>query len=515
MITLFGVFLNLVFGLTVGTQSQNNPIPFSIKVNGVVESNSLVLSENWHWIHSAADSTVNCFPDTNWNPAICSDPNTCWKLCAIEGIPQSQWTMPYGASVSNGNSLRLNYVTVGQYGTNVGSRWYLLDNSGNNYRSFNLVNRRFSFTTDVSNLPCGLNGALYFVEMPMNGGPNLVSGYPAQYGLSYCDAQCSNIKFINGFANTNNSGSCCAEMDIWEANSYATQFTSHNTKYPGQQVCTNSAECGQGNGNRYSGFADMDGADVNLYRNGNLSFYGHGNAYTVNTMLPFTVHTDFITSDATDSGDLIKIVRYYEQNGKFVFGGSQTDASIAAQKLKYGEFNHFGKLGGLKAMGNSLKRGHVIVLSLWDDTSVNMRWLDAVDPVGSSAPGALRGPCSPDSGLASELRSQSPNSYVVYSDIQLNRLSTPAPAPKPTPTPTPAPAPKPTPTPNSSNWNCQQCVWMPTSTPSPAPVPTPSPSSCSAVWQQCGGKGWGGATCCQSGSTCKVTNEWYSQCIPS
>ena len=35
---------------------------------------------------------------------------------------------------------------------------------------FKLKNREFTFTTDVSTLPCGLNGALYFVEMDGDGG---------------------------------------------------------------------------------------------------------------------------------------------------------------------------------------------------------------------------------------------------------------------------------------------------------------------------------------------------------
>ncbi|KAK2811112.1 Endo-1,4-beta-xylanase 2 [Emmonsiellopsis sp. PD_5] len=37
-------------------------------------------------------------------------------------------------------------------------------------------------------------------------------------------------------------------------------------------------------------------------------------------------------------------------------------------------------------------------------------------------------------------------------------------------------------------------------------------SGCAAKWAQCGGQGWTGATCCVSGSTCKATNQWYSQC---
>ena len=32
--------------------------------------------------------------------------------------------------------------------------------------------------------------------------------------------------------------------------------------------------------------------------------------------------------------------------------------------------------GGLRAMGESMERGHVLVMSLWDDHSVNMLWLD-------------------------------------------------------------------------------------------------------------------------------------------
>lgn len=30
---------------------------------------------------------------------------------------------------------------------------------------------------------------------------------------------------------------------------------------------------------------------------------------------------------------------------------------------------------------------------------------------------------------------------------------------------------------------------------------------------QCGGKTWTGATACESGTTCKVQNDWYSQCV--
>jgi cellulose 1,4-beta-cellobiosidase len=59
----------------------------------------------------------------------------------------------------------MNYVTQGQYGTNYGGRVYLLANTSatSDYQLFKLINREFAFDVDVSQLECGLNGAVYFV----------------------------------------------------------------------------------------------------------------------------------------------------------------------------------------------------------------------------------------------------------------------------------------------------------------------------------------------------------------
>jgi hypothetical protein len=57
----------------------------------------------------------------------------------------------------------------------------------------------------------------------------------------------------------------------------------------------------------------------------------------------------------------------------------------------------------------------------------------------------------------------------------------------------------------------------PTQQPPPAsstqgqPPSQPTGGTCAAMWGQCGGEGWTGPTCCQSG-TCKSSNQWYSQC---
>lgn len=103
-----------------------------------------------------------------------------------------------------------------------------------NYAMFYLKNREFSFEVDVSELYCGMNGAMYFTEMQANGGKGIGNNNAgAKYGTGYCDAQCPHdIKFIDGEANvidwspnpndkSNNMGAgkygaCCAEMDIWE-----------------------------------------------------------------------------------------------------------------------------------------------------------------------------------------------------------------------------------------------------------------------------------------------------------
>ena len=39
-----------------------------------------------------------------------------------------------------------------------------MDSDGT-YKQFKMANKEFSFDVDVSKLPCGINGALYFAKM--------------------------------------------------------------------------------------------------------------------------------------------------------------------------------------------------------------------------------------------------------------------------------------------------------------------------------------------------------------
>lgn len=123
-----------------------------------------------------------------------------------------------------------------------------------------LLNKEIAFDVDDHELECGLNGALYLVEMAPDGDMN---GFPgnkcgAKFGTGYCDAQCPHdIKWICGEANCldwtpsetdQNSGKgyyghCCPEMDLWEANNKAQAYTSHPCNILGPYRCE-LTECG-------------------------------------------------------------------------------------------------------------------------------------------------------------------------------------------------------------------------------------------------------------------------------
>ncbi|KAK3328762.1 family 61 glycosyl hydrolase [Apodospora peruviana] len=47
----------------------------------------------------------------------------------------------------------------------------------------------------------------------------------------------------------------------------------------------------------------------------------------------------------------------------------------------------------------------------------------------------------------------------------------------------------------------------------PTPTAGTGNGGTAPLYSQCGGQGWTGATTCASG-TCKVSNQWYSQCLP-
>jgi len=313
--------------------------------------------------------------------------------------------------------------------------------SDTKYQMFNLIGKEFTFDVDVSKLPCGLNGALYFVEMAADGGINKGNNKAgAKYGTGYCDSQCPHDIKFNGKANVEgwnpsdndpNAGSgeigaCCPEMDIWEANSISTAYTPHPCTGTGLQECTGTA-CGDGD-NRYGGVCDKDGCDFNSYRMGVRDFYGPG--MTLDTTKKMTVVTQFVGSGSS----LSDIKRFYIQGGKVfansdstiegVTGNSITEAFCTAQKSVFGDTSSFATHGGLNGMAASLARGHVLVMSLWDDHAVNMLWLDSTFPTDADPekPGIARGTCATTSGVPEEVEAESPDATVIYSNIKFGPI---------------------------------------------------------------------------------------------
>jgi cellulose 1,4-beta-cellobiosidase len=221
-------------------------------------------------------------------------------------------------------------------------------------------------------------------------------------------------------------------MDLWEANVVSAALTPHVCSVEGQTRCSGT-DCGDGD-ERYSGVCDKDGCDFNSYRMGDKSFYGKG--LTVDTSSKFTVVTQFITDDGTDSGTLSEIRRIYVQGGKVIQNSvskvsgvtdsnSITDAWCNEQKTAFGDTNSFEKLGGLASMGGSLSRGMVLALSVWDDHAVNMLWLDSSYPTDkdASTPGVARGTCETSSGVPSEIETSAASSSVTYGNIKVGALN--------------------------------------------------------------------------------------------
>ena len=447
LVLVTGLCATAAIGQQVGNSKPENhpPLTFqSCTKSGGCQSKSgrVVIDANWRWVHNVNGYT-NCFTGNKWNTQYCPDGPTCAKNCAVDG---ADYQGTYGVT-TQGSLLRLNFVTQSA-NKNIGSRLYLLD-SDTNYVMFKLKNKEFTFDVDVSNLPCGLNGALYLVEMDEDGGMGKYPGNKAgaKYGTGYCDAQCPrDIKFINGEGNCEDwkpspvnpntgagkYGTCCNEMDIWESNSISTAYTPHVCSVQGQTRCTGD-DCG--NDTVRIGFCDKDGCDFNPYRLGDRTFFGPSSSFDIDSSSKFTVVTQFITADGTESGELTEIKRIWVQDGKVVQSqnvtvqgntfNSVTDKFCTAQKKEFNDTNRFKEKGGIKEMGQSLEKGMVLVMSLWDDYAVHMLWLDSNYPTNepASKPGVARGTCPTDSGKPSDVEAKYPNAYVEYSNIKYGEIN--------------------------------------------------------------------------------------------
>lgn len=404
----------------------------------------VVIDSNWRWTHKTGETT-NCYTGNLWDKSLCPDEATCSKNCVIEGADK-EYEETYGVKTS-GSELTLGFVTEGPYSTNIGSRMYMMDNDDENYKMFHLKNREFTFTADDSHVGCGLNGALYFVQMEKDGGKSKYKKYNdmagAKYGTGYCDAQCPHdMKWIHGRANvedwvpsetdsnagTGKYGTCCTEIDLWEANKHAMAFTMHACDH--QDYRCSGSKCGDNGDDRFSGVCDKNGCDIQNYRlNGKGSkFFGPGSDYEIDSTKPVQVTTQFMTADGTDTGKLNRVKQFYTQNGKTVEHPMYTvnghshktisDEFCAHWVADTKDGTNFLEKGGMQAVDDAFTAGSVLVLSLWDDHYANMLWLDSTYPIGSNDVGAYRGPCASTTGVPADLEKDVPKSHVKFSDIK-------------------------------------------------------------------------------------------------
>merc|ERR550517_1172570 len=84
--------------------------------------------------------------------------------------------------------------------------------------------------------------------------------------------------------------------------------------------------------------------------------------------------------------------------------------------------NTYLQKGGMKSMGESMARGHVLVMSLWHDDYVQMKWLDA--ELGED-PGRTRGSCS---GEQIDFDSQEAHdAYVTFANVRYGEIGSTVP----------------------------------------------------------------------------------------
>ncbi|EMC97745.1 glycoside hydrolase family 7 protein [Baudoinia panamericana UAMH 10762] len=394
----------------IGSDTAVNPTLITQQCTmsgGCTNHNTMVVLDALSHPITDIQTGASCMTSSGgFDPTICPDINACGANCAIQGVDYSQ----HGVTTSGHSLILRQYLRTGNTTTAVSPRVYLLQSNGQKYKLLKLLNQEFTFTVNVSNLPCGMNGALYLSAMDATGGRSSLNPAGATYGTGYCDAQCPKSAWINGEANERNQGACCSEMDIWEANSAATQMTPHACNVTGLYKCSGT-DCG------FNGVCDENGCGYNPYAYGAKNFYGPSRANTVDTTKPLTVVTQFWTDDNTTTGTLSEIRRIYVQNNviiqnALVYYGPGEQANSITPSFCNASAPGFEARGGLAQMGGALYEGMVLVMSIWNDPGAYMNWLDS----GNA------GPCNSTQGNPALIEAQDPGTSVTFSAIKIGDI---------------------------------------------------------------------------------------------
>lgn len=163
----------------------------------VRQNTSIVLDASFHTLRESNGTALCGGYGAGLSKQLCPDHEACARNCVFDGADYEA----SGVTVDDESSITLRmYMPRGDGGnlTTVSPRVYLLDEQGEDYEVLFVKKGEISFDVDVSNLVCGMNGALYLAEMNKTGARSALNPAGAKYGTGYCDAQCPTLPFIDG-----------------------------------------------------------------------------------------------------------------------------------------------------------------------------------------------------------------------------------------------------------------------------------------------------------------------------
>lgn len=194
------------------------------------------------------------------------------------------------------------------------------------YMKENFMNKRVSYTVDLSGVGCGCNAALYMVSMKES---EAAGDCDDDY---YCDAMSV-------------CGLKCAEIDLMEANHRAFHTTLHNG------ITAWDPKVGFGGGG-----TTMSGKEWLGPMDWSPEEYGPG-AKCIDTDKEFQVAIDFVTHTNDEGEEQLKSLEVYLTQGS---------CKLTASMEQYHEM--------MPVLTKRLQEGMTLVLSYWSDEG--MTWLD-------------------------------------------------------------------------------------------------------------------------------------------
>lgn len=473
---------------------------YDINGGNTTEYVGVSLDANWRWKYKVEYDdeyklTVNCDfckglhnqdPVTTMTAHIKALEKYCPQACKIKSLVETIETGKehsyefYGITKGDTeNSLKLKYIfkeeTASEYNWRQGgTRVYLTelmdslnpDSAAKRYYPIQLGepgSEEFTFTLDVSKVPCGFNAAVYLVAIDLSPGLKL-----HDCGVGYADAQCptdlqvnaDGITAGNALNGPNVIHHCATELDLFEVNREAQAFTMHACDENTGGV---HAMCNASTGANCVNRCDRNGCDWNVYRlSPNAENQTQARAFfgsvvqpdvsmTIDTSKPITVRTWYNRTENSWNQELIQDGNRHSyppvnfngwdnQHEQHTHHSVTDDFCDAFDDYLNGDGNKHTQFGGNQRMIKAQNEGYVLVLSIWTENDHNnppMRWLDSTlsnvpDGIPDETLGIVRGRCPKDEwqwGSSPLTEEELKNIEVVYSDFRIGPMGKTVPQP--------------------------------------------------------------------------------------